>query len=193
MKAEWRNVAPYLPINVPSAILPWAERLPSIIEDLAVESAPRYAPTADSTFCNIYATDIIRNMRFGAPAHWMTDKGVPAKVGQGMEMTANRLAVWFRKHGPVAGWWFANFEAAQTAAERGHLAVAIWQSDGRREPGHIAVFLGRSNEKDEALFTQAGARNFRAGTHQACFGNKTPVEYFIQVNREQDGTPSLHT
>lgn len=181
MSTPWKNTVAWEPVEVPGRLKPWPERLQAVIADLDVTTAIRYAPKPPSTFCNIYVTDIIRNMGLKAPTHWMTGQGDPAKVGQGIEMSANRLAVWLKNHGGRYGWWQADEGTSCNAAERGHLVLAIWQSDGRRQPGHVAIVLGE--EDGETWITQAGAENFRRCTLRAGFG-KLPVQFWIQAERE---------
>jgi hypothetical protein len=178
--SNWKNVAAWEPILVPGREKPWAERLDAVLDDLDVVRAIRYDPQP-KTKCNIYVTDVIRNMRVPAPEHWMTSEGVPAKMGQGIEMSANRLAPWFRLHGPRYGWWSADEATARNAAERGHLVVVSWQSDGRREPGHIAIVLGELDGKPR--ITQAGGFNSRECPLSAGFGNRGPLEFWIQAER----------
>lgn len=182
---KWKSTVAWEPIDVPSRNRPWAERLQGIIHDLDVTFALRYA-AEPATKCNIYCTDIIRNMGFAEPCHWMTADGKPARVGRGIEMSANRLAAWFRKHGAAHGWVRADEGSAHDSATRGHLTVAIWQSDGRRGPGHCAIVLPREvdTDKPEVMWiTQAGKHNFRRCTLRMGFGDKTP-EFWVQCRRE---------
>lgn len=176
----WKTTVAWEPILVPSRALPWPERLKGVLADLDVERAIRYSPQP-KTKCNIYFTDIVRNMGIPAPTHWMTSGGDPAKVGQGIEMSANRLTVWFRDHGGRYGWWKADEGTACSAAERGHIVAAIWQSDGRREPGHVALVLGEV--EGVTRISQAGGENFRDCSLAAGFG-KRACQFWIQADRE---------
>lgn len=176
---NWKTTVAWEPIQVPSADKPWEIRLRGIIADLDVERALRYKPHDEKTFCNIYANDIIANMGIAAPRHWMTSGGDPAKVGQGIEMSANRLVSWFKQHGGRYGWWSADEGTAVSAAERGHLVIAIMRGD-ERKPGHIAIVLGEKDNKTR--ISQAGAHNFAECDLQAGFGNR-PVEFWIQAER----------
>lgn len=183
MSQPWKNMPAWEDIRVPAADEPdWDKRYLAVLKDLDVLHSARYAAGDDKTFCNIFFTDFVRNMGLRAPTHWMTADGHPAKMGQGIEMSANRLATWFRNHGATYGWWKADELTASSAAERGHVVAAVWQSDGRRGPGHIAIVLGVDGD-DMTAITQAGKNNFEQCTLRQGFGD-LPVEFWIQAERE---------
>lgn len=168
----WKNVVPWEAITVPSE----GKGLEAILADLDVEGAPRYKAKDGKTFCNIFVTDVVKAMGVRGPRHWHLSDGGEAKMGQGIEMSANRMHAWFRKHGAVYGWWEVDQGTAEAAAERGHLVVCSWPSDGRREPGHVAILLG------EDRITQAGKNNYESCSIKAGFGNR-PVSFWVQVER----------
>lgn len=178
---KWKNTARWEPIKVPSGKLPWAERLKGIIADLDVEHAFRYSPGKDTTWCNVYVTDVIQNMGVSAPRHWMKSDGRPSSVGRGIEMRANSLIRWFREHGPRWGWIGSDEGTAAAAAERGHLVVVGYLSPPQAGPGHVAIVLGRRD--GEVLVSQAGRINRAEAGLRQCFG-ELPVEFWIQSNRE---------
>lgn len=182
--SDWKNKPAWEDIDVPSRSLPWPERFPAVLRELDVETAPRYrATTVDGkprTFCNIFATDVIRNMGIAAPTHWMVG-AVPAKLGQGIEMSANRLYPWFEVNGGTHGWWEADEGTAVAAAERGHLVIVIYRNPNG--PGHIAIVKGERD--DETRITQAGAYNFADTALSTGFG-KLPRKFWIQADRESN-------
>jgi hypothetical protein len=186
--SAWKNLPAWEPALVPSRTLPWADRLKGVLADLDVERAPRYRSSVvdgkKKTFCNIFVTDVVRNMGLAAPLHWMTGAGDPATMGQGIEMSANRLHGWFPAHGARFGWWSADEGTAVSAAARGHLVLGVWRNE--TGPGHIAVVLG---ERDEATrIAQAGEYNFNDTALTTGFGKK-PVSFWVQAERVGDETP----
>ena len=88
--SDWKNKPAWEDIDVPSRSLPWPERFPAVLRELDVENAPRYrATTVDGkprTFCNIFATDVIRNMGIAAPTHWMAETEMTRSM-EAMAMT----------------------------------------------------------------------------------------------------------
>lgn len=181
----WKNQPAWEDVDVPSRSLPWPERRAAVLRELDVENAPRYrAAVVDGkpkTFCNIFVTDVIRNMGVKAPSHWMTGKGEPAKVGQGIEMTANRLYPWFQMNGATYGWWEADEATAASAADRGHLVVAVYRNPSG--PGHIVIVKGGVD--GETRVAQAGAHNFADTSLSTAFG-KLPRKFWIQADRESN-------
>lgn len=169
----WKNTPAWREIEVPSRKLHRRERLMGIIRDLDVEDAVRYRRQGRTTYCNIYATDIIKNMRVTAPRHWMY-KGVPSEgTSFAHEYTANMLHDWFDEHGSKFGWKEVTLDEAKQLAASESLAIAIWKNpDTRRLPGHIAVF------RPDGLITQAGLSNFESGTLEQGFGTAKPVRFF---------------
>lgn len=182
-QTPWKNMPPWEDITVPARNTPYPLRLGALIAELDVENAARYRPSTvdgkSKTFCNIYATDIVRNMGFRAPTHWMTSKGEPATLKQGIEQNANAMFNWLGTHGGAYGWWKADLDTAVDAAKRGHLVLAIWKNP--QGPGHVAVVTG---EKDGVVrITQAGAVNHKDTALGTGFGKKEP-DYWIQAERE---------
>lgn len=164
------------PLKVKASSLPWPQRLPAVVAELAPARNPRYRPGVAQTWCNVYVTDVVAAMGLAAPRHWMMARGDPAAPGKGTEMTANLLWEWFT--GPSAaryGWMACDRQTAEKAAERGHLAVVCWRN--RKGPGHIAIVLG------EDAITQAGRQCFERGRIAQGFGAAEPLEFFVQMER----------
>lgn len=128
--------APYLPLSVRcSSVL-------SAIEELDVGNSPRYAPEKGPsvrTFCNVYATDVVRALSFSAPTHWYNhETGDETAVGKGAEMTANRLIQWMLKFGIDKGWVMdMRIAAAHEEAKKGRLVLCTQPNPGG--PGHVAI------------------------------------------------------
>ena len=158
---------------MPSRKLILDDRLMGVINDLDVENAYRYRPQGRTTFCNIFATDVIQNCRIAAPDHWMYKNAPSTGHTHAVEYTANMLHDWFIEHGPKFGWKQVDEEGAKQHAAIGLVSVACWKNpDTRRRPGHIAVF------RKDGLIAQAGFVNFQKGTLKEGFGTASPVNFF---------------
>jgi hypothetical protein len=127
----------------------------------------RYAPTKETTYCNIYALDVAAAM--GVP--------VPEKHG-GAYMSTNVLAVWLRDVGSRGGGWMAvPLAGARTAAAKGMLVLAVWSNPGGGH-GHVAV--GAPGVDGDLRLNQAG-RVCRIGcTVREAFGDKQPTFWVHQ-------------
>ena len=183
LHTEWSNwmtnfkdTPPWKSINPPTSKLPrHPDKLRKVIDELDVEHAPRYAPQGTSTFCNIFVSDVLTALGL-QPGHWCDTDGNPAKDGQdgAFEMNANRMARWFKLHGPRNGWEEADRLTASDAAGRGHTVVVVWDSKLVGTPGHIAIML------PEGTIAQAGRKNFVGGTIREGFGKLTP-KFYVHV------------
>lgn len=176
MTTNFKNTPPWKSIKPPSGDLPaHPGKLRMVVDELDVEHAPRYQPTASATFCNIFVSDVLQAMGL-QPGHWCDADGEPADDGQPdtYEMNANRMARWFKLHGPRNGWEEAERGVASDAAARGHVVVVVWDSQHMRKPGHIAVML------PEGTIAQAGRQNFVGKTIREGFGQLTP-RFYVHV------------
>lgn len=171
---------------------PWASRLRGVMLALNVERSPRYKPghkldasgklvaEPNTTWCNVYVTDIIAAMEVPAPRHWVTSAGEPAMVGKGIELSANKLLAWFGKHGARYGWMKADSRTAQEAARRGHLVVLGWPNPKPALSGHVSVVLGPDR------ITTAGRTNHFECTVKQSYGlsvDAPALRWYIQMDR----------
>jgi hypothetical protein len=158
-----------------------AAGLDAIIRYLNVELSARYARTAETTFCNVYAYDYCTLAGVYLPRVWWTEKALdrftsggdaPVKYGETVaEVNANGLYDWLHEFGPQFGW--RSVESAdelQQAANADKIAVICARRQERSKPGHIAVVVPESQppfvaQREGAqvllpLQSQAGAKNF---------------------------------
>ena len=177
---KWLDTPVWVPIDIPASKLPQGEqKLRQALEELAVEKSPRYKARGGLTYCNVFATDVLRAM--GAPpAHWVKPDGSEAPVGKGRELNANGIVRWMKTHGPKYHWTQADRQSATDAAARGHLVLVGWDS-GSNKPGHVAIML------PEGTIAQAGKRNFVGETISQGFGN-LPVEFFVYMRGSHEST-----
>lgn len=183
---NFKNMPPWKSILPPSARLPKSlVKLRCVIDELDVEHAPRYQPTATATYCNIFVSDVLQAMEL-QPQHWCDINGEPAEDGDpsAFEMNANRMARWFKLHGPRNGWEEAEQREAIDAASRGHVVVAVWDSKVVNKPGHVAIVL------PEGTIAQAGRTNFVGKTIREGFGNLTP-RFYVHVPSGPHGSHVL--
>lgn len=164
---------PWLRIQTEAALLPPSpDKLRRVIDELDVETAPRYKAKNGQTFCNIFVTDVCDAMGF-APSHWVDkEAGKPTPNGTGIELNANGICRWLNKFGPNEGWVQADRKAAMDAAARGHLVIVGWDSKAAT-PGHVAILL------PEGTIAQAGRTNFVGKTIREGFG-KLEVTFWVQ-------------
>src|SRR4030095_15399663 len=85
-----------------------------VITWLDVEKSLRYAVQGKSTYCNIYAYDVVKCLGGYIPRVWWYEDSI-RKIQQGIrvpveyantvfEMSCNSLADWFLSYGPYFGW-----------------------------------------------------------------------------------------
>lgn len=173
--APFHSAPPWQRILIPSQGLPFStDKLRAVIDELAVERAPRYQPTAQSTFCNIFVADVLQAMGL-LPEHRMPSDGSAPAPGlrRTVEQNANMMTRWLSTYGVRHGWIGADRKTATDAAARGHTVVVAWDSQ-KSSPGHIAVML------TEGTIAQAGRTNFVGKTIREGFGRLEP-RFFIHV------------
>lgn len=161
----------------------WQARQYALVETLNVQSSERYLDTKKdnklSTYCNIYAHDMVTAMGAYLPRVWWTTKaaaeiqaGKDVKPAYGKtirEMRANDLWDWMKTWGPSFGWSrTADIDAAQAAANAGSIVIVLAARKGSGS-GHVSVILAESaahkapteeGERTSPLQSQAGTWNF---------------------------------
>lgn len=169
----WLMQPPWLPVDAPlkgdeddrSAHL-----LVDVARQFEVETAPRYAPMGQRTWCKTYLWDVLTALGCcDVAAHWVDRAGTPMRPGApgAMETRANDVVM--RLGRQLYGWRQADEAAAYAHADAGRPAVAGWYN--RAGPGHVALVLpGR-------VIAQAGSTNFLGRPVAAGFGAK-PVSFF---------------
>jgi len=170
----------------PSA--PPADRVRQLTEIgdwLGSPTSKRYQPTAEATYCNVYAADYCYLASAYLPRVWWTNSAL-VKIAQGItvpvlygdtvrEMRADDLFAWLCDMGPMFGWTRVfDASALQKAANGGGLGVICADRRTPGRSGHITVVVpevdGHTATRDvdgnvvQPLQSQAGARNFRYGS-----------------------------
>lgn len=141
----------------------------NVINQFAVANNRRFLPRDGYTYCNIFAWDVTRAMGAEIP-HWVTADGRPTGVGQGRELNANATDQWLAKHGANYGWHRVSAAEAQTLANQGKPAVAVWNS-GSGSPGHVAMVRpGTYDPAEGPTIAQAGGQNYNLTTVRVGFG-----------------------
>lgn len=156
------------------------EAYTAVVRAFDVELNPRYAPKNGVTWCNVFATDVMRAMGVALP-HWALPDDTPAEAQDqsrgARELTANDLYDWLmgppgRRH----GWVEVGPRQAQDAANEGKPTVAIWKAPPTQH-GHIAVVVPGAWPTGGPWCAQAGAKNFVRAEATRCFGARLPRFY----------------
>lgn len=165
------NIRQWEPVTAPLQNRP-GERSPSalrrVLEQFEVRTNPRYAPTATSTYCNIYVWDCTRALYAEIP-HWVED---PKR----RELNVNATMKWLEEHGKAHGWHEVDETVAVAHADIGGPAVAIWRNPNPRRSGHIAMLLPSRGRG--VRIAQAGRRNLFDVTLPMGFGRVEPIRFF---------------
>jgi hypothetical protein len=171
-----------------SPAAPPAERVQQLVEIgdwLDVPHSTRYMPTAEATFCNVYAADYCYLASAYLPRVWWTDSAL-LRLAQGQqvpvlyadtvrELRADNLFAWLCDIGPMFGWTRVfDATALQKAANDGGIGLICADRKAAGRYGHITVVVpeaqGRIATRDadgyvvQPLQSQAGERNFRYGS-----------------------------
>jgi hypothetical protein len=176
------------PRKTRSLASPPADRVRELTEIgdwLASPTSKRYQPTADATYCNVYAADYCYLASAYLPRVWWTNSAL-MKIAQGAtvpvlygdtvrEMRADDLFAWLCDMGPAFGWTRVfDASALQKAANEGGIGIICADRRAPGRSGHITVVVpevaGHAATRDvdghvvQPLQSQAGARNFRYGS-----------------------------
>jgi len=144
-----------------------ADQIRQVIDYFNVEDPQnlRYKPNGWNTFCNIFATDVMRALRAPLP-HWTL---------QGKELDANGVNDWLNNS--ANGWKKVTAQDATKAASQGIPTVGSWKNVGGI--GHIAVVRPEAGPSpDNPQIAQAGAKNWVKTTVSTGFGQTKNVSYF---------------
>lgn len=122
----------------------------SVIDNFNVDGKhSKYQPKNGTTYCNIFAQDVMRAM------------GVDFPTG-----TANKIADSLYGNG-FSPWYSVDFKDAQKRANEGHPTVAIKKASGH---GHVAVVRPKGSSVTNRKYVQIA----QAGT--TCY-NSTTLNY----------------
>ena len=162
----------------------WQARQYALVETLNVSKSTRYLDTKKdgklSTYCNIYAHDMVTAMGAYLPRVWWTSAAAAALLaGKKVkpvydktihELSANLLVDWMNKWGTGFGWSRTNsVDAAQEAANSGQVVIILAANINPKRSGHVNVILAESaqhratskgGKRVSPLQSQAGASNW---------------------------------
>jgi peptidoglycan hydrolase-like protein with peptidoglycan-binding domain len=166
----------------------------AVVETLDVKESKRYEKVKKlkkgkwswSTYCNIYAYDVVTAMGGYLPRVWWKDKAL-ARIRKGEkvkpvyeetvhELSANALTDWMYEFGSQYGWRKEeDITAAQDAANQGKLIILLAANVNPRASGHVSVLMPESkqiqavrenNKVVGVVQSQAGATNFKLDNHR---------------------------
>lgn len=163
-----------------------AAALNTVIDQYYVATNTRYQRTTSSTYCNIFAADVMLAMGLeGDFSHWLKNNAPSNSNTKGAwEMNVNATYNWINNHGTKFGWKKITAQAAQERANAGYPTIAIWKNTSGGS-GHIAVIRPEGNgyvysASKGPVIAQAGASNFNYGNVSTGFGkSKMPsIQYW---------------
>lgn len=166
----------------------------TVIDQYFVETNSRYARTSTSTYCNIFASDVMLAMGLeGDYSHWLKNNAPSnSKTKGAYELNANATYNWINKYGSKYGWTKVSAEEAQERANAGYPTIGIWKNPTGKS-GHVVVIRPEGTAPDGKTYTysaakgpviaQAGANNFNYGNISKGFSkNKMPdVQYWTHA------------
>jgi hypothetical protein len=151
-----------------------------VIDWIDVEHSARYAPNSVSTYCNIYAYDVVFCCGLYIPRVWwnetafliLNQQRTPDVIyGETVtELNANALTDWFEKYGQIFGWQrVLDIDTLQEEVNKGTLGIIVAQRINLNRSGHIVAVVPETNgqkaQRDSAnklispLQSQAGVVN----------------------------------
>lgn len=172
----------------------------AVVETLDSPNNSIYQKTSSSTYCNIYAYDVVTALGGYLPRLWWTSETaekikngelkedeITVKYGEGVteEMSANKLNDWMRSYGKDFGWvQAASMKTAQEAANDGNIVIILASNKNAAKSGHVNVILAETEQHKSLehtdgttlpLQSQAGGTNFKYDTYtQATTGATNP-------------------
>lgn len=146
-----------------------------VIQQFKVATNPRYTPRDALTYCNIFAGwDYTCAMGCEIP-HWVDVFGNKVPVGNGSELTANKISDWLNTQGASRGWReVTEFEARRLALE-GKPTIVTWKNPFGN--GHQAVVFPNS-DTTKTYIAQAGAICFENGLLSRGFGKQENLQFW---------------
>jgi hypothetical protein len=132
-----------------------------VIQQFAVTTNSRYI-NPSKTLCNIFAWDVTSAMGAELP-HWVYSDGSPAAplASGASELNVNATVNWLETYGTKYGWKSTTDASAQSYANSGRPAIAIWKNPAGGF-GHIAIVRPTSTTFDSKvgpIIAQAGGFN----------------------------------
>lgn len=153
-----------------------AAALNTVIDQYQVATNKRYARTKTSTYCNIFAVDVMLAMDLqGDFSHWLKNNVPATSTTKGAyELNVNATYKWINNYGAKYGWRQITAQEAQNRANAGYPTIAIWKNASGGS-GHIAVVRPEGNgyrfsAANGPVIAQAGASNFNYGNVVNGFG-----------------------
>ena len=151
------------------------QQIIQVIEYFNVEDSDnnRYWPQPDETYCNIWATDVMRCLR--APlTHWVitNEKGKEKRK----ELDANATFDWLSN--PSNGWRKVSASEAVNSSKNGIPTLLCWKKPGGI--GHIAVVLPKGST-DNVRIAQAGRKNSKDMPLKSSSNFAKNAKFFVYV------------
>lgn len=155
-----------------------------IINQFNVQKNARYKITNGSTWCNIFADDVMQAMNLGGYfSHWVTSNGKPVtysvaiKTKGSYECNVKSHLNWMNKYGVKKyGWKKVSAKQAQQRANKGYPTLVM-----NKTGTHIAVVRPETAtykySNDNVVIAQAGLYNVNYGMSKKYFGTTNLVYY----------------
>lgn len=155
-----------------------------IINQFNVQKNARYKITNGSTWCNIFAADVMQAINLsGSFSHWVAPNGKPLtydaarKTKGSYECNVKSHLSWMNKHGVKKyGWKKVSAKQAQQRANKGYPTLVM-----NKTGTHIAVVRPENGKytykKNNVVIAQAGLNNVNYGMSKTYFGTTDLVYY----------------
>lgn len=180
--------------------LTWGQ-IQGVVEWLDVENSARWQPTANATYCNVYAHDLVHILGGYLPRVWwykpeeVTSETEVVYAKTVREMSANSLHDWLIKYGQKFGWAIVDAGKDVNASQlrvylnaRNTYGLISSRRVGGRGSGHITLaFPDEVNptKGDGCLQSQAGTYNKRwfkdDGWYRSSRFESTVIAYYRGV------------
>ncbi len=182
---------PNLPKYDTTSVAKRIESFHKIVDWLDVEKSKRFRPTTKSTFCNIYAYDLVYLIGAYIPRVWWTAASVNSLLKNKeieiiysqtiQEMRANQLHLWFEEFGNLFGWTRKfDIDEVQEDANKGKVCVITAKQMIDVRSGHI-VLVAPENDQHKATRNEDGKVVFPLQTQ----AGRTNRKYFTDVNNSK--------
>lgn len=147
------------------------------IDQFNVAKNKRHLKNGNSTYCNIFVSDVMNAMNISNDySHWnYKNKPVTSAVGiktkGALEFGVRRTLAWLKDYGKKYGWKKISAKQAQTRANSGYPTLVVNNSGS-----HIAVVRPEGNgykysDSKGTVIAQAGLYNTNYGNVKTYFGN----------------------